>query len=208
MRKKDIAVLYTLSLSLLLAAVPATLAQTETRETAAQVQATQDQKLPDLALDNAGIMHQAGTAALQQKVLMKINTALINGSLSAAEASEWKAKLNKVNEEESWYKSLNKPISQALISKDTSILTEMEGALAPRHKALDAAESALHFDVNESISDALAHNRISSIEAEKYYMRLSQNESHLEDMKANKGDEQSSKVNSDLAKIKSELSRH
>jgi len=41
---------------------------------------------------------------------MRINEGLVNGWLSAADASKLKEQLNDLNDRESWYKSLNSQI--------------------------------------------------------------------------------------------------
>src|ERR1700722_3710222 len=73
-------------------------------------QAAQTPYIPDSISHPLIQLDQQGTGDLQEKVLMQINDGLFNGSLSAADASQYKSQLNKLNDQESWYKSLNTAI--------------------------------------------------------------------------------------------------
>lgn len=153
-------------------------------------------------------INEKGTAPLQEKVLMQINEGLVNGSLSIEDASQFKDQLNKLNEKESWYKSLNSPIPSSVTEKSTMLLTELSQKLQQRKPQLLArTDSALHADIDELVSKGLTHDHISSGEAEAYYLRLAQIESSLESSKRNPAplSDQSSELNKNLHELKSEL---
>lgn len=144
-----------------------------------------------------------GTDLLQDKVLMQINSGLVNGWLTIDQASEYKAELNKLNEEETTYKSVRMQIPASLIEANTKALNEMSQLLKPKALSMAKAENSLHSDMDELISNALAHKRISSSAAEKYYMRLAQIESKMESTKGNPMEV--SVLNSNLTALKAEL---
>jgi hypothetical protein len=152
-------------------------------------------------------LNQQGTGDLQEKVLMQINEGLFNGSLSASNASQFKNQLNKLNDQESWYKSLNSPIPATLAQKNTVLLNEMMQRLQPKPVESAKTENALHSDIDELVSKALARNHISSGEAEKYYLRLAQIESNIESTKKDPADlgNVSAATHRDLSQLKSEL---
>ncbi len=124
-----------------------------------------------------------GTGKLQQQVLIQINDGLINGWLSAAAASQFKSELNKLNDTESQYVSLNSQIPQDLIDRNTLILNEMRRDIYPRTVKSATTTNSMHSDIDELISKALASNHITSGQAESYYLRLAQAESNLESTK-------------------------
>ncbi len=148
---------------------------------------------------------QQGTAQLQEAVLTRINESLFNGSLIPGTASQFKAALNKVNEQESWYKSFSSEIPADLTEKDTAVLNEMNKLLNAKPAVSAHAENALHDDIDELISAALAKNQITSNEAERYYLRLAQIESNLENVKKSPAGADSNQVNSNLLQMKAEL---
>lgn len=154
-------------------------------------------------------LDQPGTGPLQEKVLMKINAALINGSLSAADATTYKAQLNKLNDRESSYKSVSKAIPADVTSENLKVLNDMSKAIEGRPRITASQSNALHADIDELISSSLAHNKISSSEAETYYLRLAQIESNLESAKSNPAElsEESALMNNSLRQIKAELVR-
>lgn len=151
--------------------------------------------------------HQPGTAALQEKALMKINQQLSQGSLSPAQASELKTKLNNVNATESWYKSFNTPIPASVLVTNKELIAHIDSDLKQKPQTSIATANALHEDVDQLISRKLASNSISSSQAEKYYMRLAEIESTMESAKAAGGlsNEQSRVVKNGLTQIKTEL---
>jgi hypothetical protein len=162
------------------------------------------------ASDAAGslkTMQQPGTGDLQEKVLMKINQQLAQGSLSPAQASALKTQLNHINATESWYKSFGTAIPKAVLDNNNQSLTEMSASITHKQQISLASENALHEDVDQLISRNLATNHISSSQAEKYYLRLAEIESNLETAK-NSGltAQQTSIMNSSLTQMKSELS--
>jgi hypothetical protein len=153
--------------------------------------------------------NQPGTDALQASVLTQINEAVVAGRLSAVEASEYKNQLNRLNQQESWYKTFNSPVPAALINKDTQLLNELSTSLNRKSVLTAKPETATHADVEQLINNALAHNRISSSEAEGYYLRLAQVESNLASVKGTgtrAADDQAA-VNRTLGELKSELVR-
>jgi hypothetical protein len=175
-----------------------------------QAQAIPDPKLPptslyviDSVVPTLNFASQSGTDELQTKVLTKINNGLVQGWLSPAEASQFKTKLNAVNNLESWYKSFNDPIPNALIQHDTALLNELASALQPRVVPSPNVVSGQHTDVQALIDNALAKNQISSNQAQQYFMRLAQIESDLQSTSAVSG--QSALANQNLQDLKTEL---
>jgi len=154
---------------------------------------------------------QVGTADLQEKVLMEINAGLANGTIAPDDAANLKTRLNTLNRQESWYKSVNKPIPQAVVDTDKVMLVAMEEQLKtkPQVKAEQPSSSnpGVHCQVSESIADALAHNKISSRDAEQYYLRVAERESAAESLKAsgNESKEQAAALKDDLCRLKAKL---
>jgi hypothetical protein len=150
---------------------------------------------------------QQGTAELQAKTLMQINQELTQGSLSPGEASELKTQLDKVNAGESWYRSFNSPIPAAVTDKSKVQIAAINSALLRKPQAPSVTENALHEDVDQLISRALAGNRISSSQAERYYLRLAEVESNLQSAKSNHGlsADQSIAINKTIKQMKDEL---
>ena len=153
------------------------------------------------------LLDQHGTGELQDKVLMQINGGLVNGWLSPFEAGQYKNQLNKLNEQESWYKSLNNSIPNALTEKNKILLNEMSRKLQPKPLVSASTKTALHADIDEMISKALARNYISDSQAQSYYLRLAQIESNLESTKLNSVglSDQAAATNKKLHDLKSEL---
>ena len=161
---------------------------------------------PDSVGKAVQFQDQQGTAELQEKLLTKINDGLVNGSLSPAEASQLKIQLNKLNDQEAWYKSFNTEIPSEVILKDTEVLHESIRNLQPKSAVTAHTETALHGDIDELIGKALANNHITSGEAEKYYLRLAQLESNLESIKrSSTSPETGAQVNSNLREMRAEL---
>jgi len=152
---------------------------------------------------------QVGTADLQEQVLMEINASLANGTIAPDDAANWKTRLNTLNRQESWYKSVNKPIPQAVVDTDKVMLVAMEQQLRTKQpvKAIHSNDQGSHCHVNESIADALAHNKISSSDAEKYYLRVAEQESTAESLKSSGSEskEQTAAINNELCRLKAKL---
>ena len=154
-------------------------------------------------------VRQIGTDKQQNDVLMQINSGLVNGSISPAQASQFKDELNKINDKESWYKSFNTAIPANLKQENVSLLNQISSKLKPQATKSAATQVALHGDVDELIGSALAKNHISSGQAESYYLRLAQLESNIESTKNNPATPSSEIIdtNKQLAQLKSELLR-
>jgi hypothetical protein len=153
---------------------------------------------------------QHGTSELQLKVLKEINHDLQAGSLTPEEASDYKGELNKINDSESGYQSVGHLIPMPLVEKNTREIQEIGAKL---HRALPlktSGSNALHYDVDDMIARALAKNKISSSEAERYYLRLAQIESNLESAKNDKasGRYNAAEMDKSLAQLRAELSRY
>ncbi len=163
--------------------------------------------LVDNMVEPANLIAPQGTAELQEKVLIKINEGLVSGWLSPDKASQFKVQVNKINEQESWYRSFSKEIPVSITEKDTTLLNQLSQKLEPKPLLSVTPENALHADIDDLIAKALARNLISSSEAEKYYLRLAQIESNLEHSKRNQADasDQMNAVNKNLSLLKSEL---
>jgi len=132
------------------------------------------------------VVGSPGTGKLQLQVLIQINQALSRGAITAAEASNLKEQLNGWNDKESWYTSLHEPIPASLVQENTRLLTAMSADLTKEHPLKQAPSSAdaIHTKIDELISGALARNKITSSQAERYYSRLAEIESNIESSKA------------------------
>jgi len=147
-----------------------------------------------------------GSKELQEKVLMRINQAVVEGTLSAADAAELKSRLNQVSDQESWYKTENTEIPAQVTESNTKVLGELNTKIASVPRLSADAENALHTDIDEMISKALAKNHISSSDAEKYYMRLAQVESNIENARRSQTlSTQWTSLAADLRTLKTEL---
>src|SRR5271163_773073 len=73
------------------------------------------------------------TTKLQEQVLMQVNRALSRGSISAEDASNLKAQINRLSDAESWYKTLETPIPASLLQEDTRALTQLSTDLEKNH---------------------------------------------------------------------------
>jgi hypothetical protein len=178
----------------------------------AQVERNDEHPSPYLPDSISQPIHQPreqGTGKLQGQVLMQINDGLINGWLSPSSASQYKSELNKLNDTESQYTSLNSTIPATLTEKNTAVLNQMAQQIHPRELQSVSTKNALHTDIDELISKALASNHISSGQAEAYYLRLAQAESNLESTKKNSqgASEQKAATDKSLEDLKSELLR-
>jgi hypothetical protein len=131
-------------------------------------------------------VNSADTSHLQNSVLLKISDALAQGAISPAQATTLQEKLDKLNETEAWYKSLNQPIPQSLVEQNTQLLKVLSNAIEKGARPTQVATStdALHRGIDDKISSALASNKITSEQAEVYYTRLAQIESELESLKS------------------------
>jgi hypothetical protein len=153
---------------------------------------------------------QKGTAELQLKVLKTINYQLSNGSLDPEKASAFKSEIDRLNDRETGYRSLGNAIPLTIVEKNSYDLDVIAAKLHRVPAVKTAVANSLHGDVDSMISRALAQNRISSGEAEKYYLRLTHIESTLESAKTDKesGQYQAAAMNKSLAELRSDISRH
>jgi hypothetical protein len=122
---------------------------------------------------------QNGTEQLQDNVLMKINDALVNGSLSISEASKLKEMLNRIDQRETAFISSSQKIPAPLIERDKQDIAAIATELQGNTSETTTKQLTMSGDVGDLISKALAKNHISSKEAEQYYMRLGQIESDV-----------------------------
>jgi hypothetical protein len=149
------------------------------------------------------------TAALQAKVLTKINQALSRGSITPEQATNFKERLNAISDQETWYKSRPEAIPPEILSRDTELLqklnTDVEGQLPL--KPTTQADDAMHREIHRLITTALAKNRITNDQAEKYYARLAQIEEDLESLKNDPAGSTAEAVelNEKLARLSAEL---
>jgi hypothetical protein len=153
---------------------------------------------------------QHGTSELQLKVLKEINHDLQSGSLTPEEASDYKAELNKINDSESGYQSIGHLIPMPIVERNTIDLQVMGAKLHRATPLKTSGSNALHYDVDDMISRALARNKITSSEAERYYLRLAQIESNMESAKTDKasGADDAAAMAKSLAQLRAELSRY
>ena len=68
--------------------------------------------LSDSVIRPSRFMNEKGTSDLQEIVLMQINDSLIAGRITPARAAEFKEELNRINDKETLYKSLNSSIPE------------------------------------------------------------------------------------------------
>jgi len=176
-----------------------------------QVQTASEPEFPPIVDSIAHPVNQSnqkGTEELQEKVLMQVNQGLVNGWLSAADAAELKSRLNKLSDNESWYRSMNSAIPASVTATNTRLLNEMSNKLQPKVHQTAGAKNALHSDIDDLIGNKLASNHISSSDAEKYYLRLAQIESNVENSKDNPASSgYDAVVSKELRQLKSELIR-
>jgi hypothetical protein len=153
---------------------------------------------------------QHGTSELQLKVLKEINHDLQAGSLTPEQASDFKGELNKINDSESGYQSVGHLIPMPLVEKNTSEIKAISSKLHRAPPLKTSGSNALHYDVDDMISRALARNKITSSEAETYYLRLAQIESNMESAKTDRasGLEDAAAMDKSLAQLRAELSRY
>ncbi|HEY9717248.1 MAG TPA: hypothetical protein V6C69_07260 [Trichormus sp.] len=134
-------------------------------------------------------LSQKGTGKLQEKVLAQINQGLIDGTISSADAAEFKRQIDEWSDSESWYKSVNSAIPAYVVEKNTKLLNALgervQTESQPKLQSYTKAGNSLHNDVDDLIGHALAHDYITSGQAEKYYLRLAQIESIIENSKHN-----------------------
>jgi len=158
----------------------------------------------------ARALGQPGTAKLQEKVLSQINVGLVNGQLSSAAAADFKRQIDELSDNESWYKSLNSAVPDAVVEKNAALLNQLSDKInsqtQPKLQLPIKAGNSLHSDIDDLIGRALAHDYITSSEAEKYYLRLAQIESILENSKHNPAmTAQSDQAHKQLNELRSEL---
>jgi hypothetical protein len=180
-------------------------AQTEPGKTPDRFDKSVQQKI----LDENPLDTQKGTAELQLKVLKKINYELTNGSLDPEKASAFKSQIDRLNDRESAYRSLGNVIPLSIVESNCSALHVIAAKL---HRVLPdktSVANSLRGDIDAMISRALAQNRISSGDAEKYYLRLSQIESNLVSAHSDKesGAYQAAAMNKSLEELKSDIIR-
>ena len=160
----------------------------------------------DSLIESPRVLNQEGTSSQQEQLLMKINTGLINGSISPEEASRFKNQLNQVSDQESWYRSLNSQIPASIVEQNKTLIAQISQKLQPDVVRSATTNNSLHADIDDLIGAALARNAISSSDAEKYYMRLAQIESNLSTTKSAKASAaQQAGSSSDLRALRAEL---
>lgn len=81
----------------------------------------------------------------------------------------------------------------------------MSKRLQPKNLPSASATNSLHADIDELIGQALAKNRISSNQAEAYYLRLAQIESNLESTKTGQASNEKTAMDKSLSRLKMEL---
>jgi hypothetical protein len=155
-------------------------------------------------------LSQKGTGTLQGKVLAQINQGLFDGTISSAKAADLKRQVDELSDSESWYKSVNSAIPAYVIERNTKLLNALSEKVQlesqPKPQLYAKASNTLHSDVDDLIAHALEHNYITSGEAEKYYLRLAQIESTIENSKhASAVTQQDEIAHQQLAELKSEL---
>jgi hypothetical protein len=132
-------------------------------------------------------LSQKGTDKLQETVLTQINQGLIDGTISSADAADFKRQIDELSDSESWYKSVNSAIPAYVVEKNAKLLNalseKVQSESQPKLQSYAKAGNSLHNDVDDLIGHALAHDYITSSEAEKYYLRLAQIESTIENSK-------------------------
>ncbi len=197
--KRIIIIISTITLLLAISSVRNAQAQTDTTAN------TPTPPLTNTIGSQLNWLNQPGTRELQDKVLMQINQGLVNGWLSPDQASQFKTQLNKVNDQESWYQSFRAPIPQVLMQKNIALLKEMSQKLQPKNLPSANAANSLHTDIDELISNALAKNRISSNQAEAYYLKLAQIESNLESTKTGQVSNEKTAMDKSLNQLRIEL---
>jgi len=127
---------------------------------------------------------QSGTQDLQVKVMVQINNALVNGSLSISDSSKLKERLNKIDARETAYISEGRKLPASVIERDKQDIAAIAADLRPNTRKIITKQLTVSEDVDDLISKALASNHISSKEAEQYYMQLGQIESDLSNAEA------------------------
>ena len=171
---------------------------------------------PALALDNTASYEsidtqnwkqQYGTDAQQARLLTQINEGLVNGIITPEDAAAYKERLNNINSKESWYKTYSKPVPQELISANSNLLNELANQLKPSKQNKAVSDTGLYFDINDSISGALAKNRITSSQAAKYFQQLAQIESKLQSLNLSDSHyrDQSADLNRQMCQLKAQV---
>jgi hypothetical protein len=152
------------------------------------------------------------TSNQQEQVLEKINEALSRGTISPDQASDFKAELNKINEQEAWHKSYGQGIPSDLLKDDQQrlnvLMTKLDHSTAPvgpKHSPSDA----MHVDIHKMISQLLAAKKITDGQAEQYYARLAQLELDQESLKNDpvKSNGEAATLNQLLNQLKQDLER-
>lgn len=155
-------------------------------------------------------LSQKGTGNLQYKVLVQINEALVNGAISSADAADLKRQVDVLSDSESWYKSVSSAIPSSVVEKNTQLLNalseKIQSQSQPKLQSVPRTANSLHNDIDDLIGHALAHDYITSSQAEKYYLRLAQLESTIENSKIDPSlTKQQETAEQQLAQLKSEL---
>jgi predicted RNA-binding protein associated with RNAse of E/G family len=91
------------------------------------------------------------------------------------------------------------------MQKNIALLKEMSQKLQPKNLPSANAANSLHTDIDELISNALAKNRISSNQAEAYYLKLAQIESNLESTKTGQVSNEKTAMDKSLNQLRIEL---
>jgi len=179
----------------------------------------QDQVLPATADRPSGYLPPAwlppvkssDTSELQDRVLRKINEALSRGSISTVEATNFKEQLNNLNNTESRYRSLNLAIPTEVVQQNTQLLSELSLKLEQRLpiKPEISGADTLHVEIDDLISRALAQDKITSLQAEKYYSQLAQIESNLENLRSDQSrfPSESAALSLKLGSLKADLQK-
>lgn len=154
-------------------------------------------------------VRSADTTGLQSEVLIKVNDALAHGVISPREASDLKDRINGWSNEESWYISGHKTVPQSVIDENTARLTALAEEVDKKQpsKAVGITADALHIKLDELISGALAKNKISSLQAERYYSRMAELESDMETVQRDGGtrSQEMAAVNDRLSTLEADI---
>jgi hypothetical protein len=176
--------------------------------------ATQSVAEQNLAGDADGLLKpvgadkQRGTGELQEHILGRVNDGVVNGWLTPAQASDLKKDLNRINEHETLYRAQNSEIPASVLAEDEKQLHAVEMKISAaqqgaRKSSGGIVQAADHSQVDMLIAKALTNHRISSEEAEKYYLRLAELDSLSESVKHDHAIDGS--INGTLHEIQSEL---
>jgi hypothetical protein len=142
---------------------------------------------------NTEALPSADTELLQGQILVKINQALSRGLVSPEQATDFTSQLNKINEQEVWYKSRGLSAPQDTLNADIEFLkalsADIDKQLPQKAFRFNSSQSnnptATYIELHKMIANALTQGKISYSEAEEYYFELEQIESNIENLNNN-----------------------